>query len=164
MKTYDDPSVTFVNGKPIGNFAWTDNPGELAFKTVCKNQGLLCLPSTEKENRYSHFDFRVTKGCKTNKIEVKYLPQGRDFIIQVKDYYGKPGAIYGQSDYLAYLLAGVFFIFKRSTLLAFALKYKEEYKVELMTQKGAKGVFFFIPRKVALDKVPYTFVCTHEDS
>lgn len=154
MRVFDNPSSGINYRK--GAFQITGNNAEVAFETLARSKGYFVQKATVEENRFKHFDFVVFKEGKNYKVETKYLPKFEEygnFNVQLLDYYGKPGAIFGESTHLAFLTGDTFFVFNRKRLCSYSLWYKGYTQLETFTQSGGKGEFFYLPYKEVLANV-----------
>jgi hypothetical protein len=98
---------------------------EKRFICLCKNLNIKCVKSTDYEDIYEHFDYRIWINNVEYKIEVKAAkPKFRkdvdiDYDNQWIEYYkviGKIGWILGKADYIAFELKNGFILIKREDI------------------------------------------------
>lgn len=111
---------------------------ENQFIALAKSQGYTVTPATSHQDRIEHFDFIISKGGKSIKVEVKskkgfsVLHNGRRtnsfFLVEFVGVAGFAGWLYGKADLVAFQESNGFYLVPRKTLAEVAeAKCSEEF-------------------------------------
>lgn len=153
---------------------------EEKFRTYAESKGLNVIDSSDRQNIYEHFDFKVTNSSgKTIKVEVKgekrvnkSEPLSKDYTwIEFVGITGHEGWMFGEADYMAFDRGDEYTLVKRTELLEEVVKkvflnyctyivkenghidpVKNLYKLYQREKDGRKDLMVLIPLTL-LDKI-----------
>ena len=95
------------------------------FVSMAKERHIEVKEATDEENIYEHWDFKLTKGKVSHKVDVKGMKrtdrsqkqEDSTIYIEFKNNYGDKGWIYSKADQIAFQVAEGFIIVSRKALL-----------------------------------------------